>query len=76
MQFVTVAKYFNQTEADMAAAELRTAGFEVFLHSELSAPTTGFALFRVQVPEERADEARSFLKAEEAGDVRPVDPAA
>ncbi|KAB2667991.1 MAG: hypothetical protein DVB31_07040 [Verrucomicrobia bacterium] len=68
MQFVTVAQYLNQTEADLVAAELRAAGFEVYLHSEFSAPATGLTLFRVQVSEDRAEEARAFLKAEEADD--------
>jgi hypothetical protein len=76
MEFVTVAQYFNPTEADMAAAELRTAGFEVFLHSEISSLTSGLQRIRLQVPEARAREARVFLEAEEAGDVRSIDPAA
>lgn len=67
MQFVTVAKYLNQTEADLAAAELRAAGFEVLLHSEIAGPTSGLMLVRLQVPEDRAAEAREFLRAEETG---------
>jgi hypothetical protein len=67
MQFVTVTEFFNQSEADLAVAELEAAGFPVFLHSEHSGPFSGILRFRVQVPEDRVADARQLLE----GDASP-----
>ncbi len=70
MEFVTVVHCLNQAEADVRAAELRAAGFNVLVHSESSALTRGLPLtvggIRLQVPQDQEDEARRFLAADDA----------
>ncbi len=68
MQYVTVSQCVNQAEADMLVSRLQAAGFPVLLHSEFAAPTSGALQWRVQVPEDRAEDALTLLAAEEGGE--------
>lgn len=64
-RFETVSRCLNPAMADLVAARLRAAGFPVLVHSEHSALAEGAPMvvggIRIQVPAERAAEAREFL---------------
>ncbi|HTH46960.1 MAG TPA: DUF2007 domain-containing protein, partial [Candidatus Limnocylindria bacterium] len=65
MEMVTVARHFNAAEADLAAAWLESAGFDVLRHSEHSGVVEGFPAtvggIRIQVPADQAEDARTLL---------------
>jgi len=65
MQFVTVSKEFNDTEAQMKRARLEAAGFHVVIMNEATALWMGTAIatggILLQVPDSEADDAREFL---------------
>lgn len=69
MHYETVSRCLNPAVADLMAARLRAAGFPVLVHSENSAMTEGAPMvvggIRIQVPADRAAEAREFLQADE-----------
>jgi hypothetical protein len=72
MQLITVFQTLNSAEAQLVSARLEAAGFPVHVAHELSSLTvdgyssmaTGGIL--VQVPDERAEEARKFITSSEA----------
>ena len=65
MQFVTVSKEFNDTEAQMKRARLEAAGFHAVIMNEATALWMGTAIatggILLQVPDSEADDAREFL---------------
>lgn len=69
MQYETVSRCLNPAVADLVAARLRAAGFPVLVHSENSALAEGAPMvvggIRIQVPADRAAEAREFLQADD-----------
>jgi len=63
MQFVTVYTTLNPADAELIRGRLESAGFTVNVKNEdvvLGVETSGGVL--LQVPEDRADEARALLK--------------
>jgi hypothetical protein len=71
MQLITVFQSFSSAEAELVSSRLEAAGFPVHTAHELASLTmdassmaTGGIL--VQVPDERAEEARKFLTSSEA----------
>lgn len=78
MNWETVHTAFNPAEAQLVCSRLRAAEFEAQVLHELSALSLdGYALaaggILVQVPKERAAEAREFLESSQP--LPPVDPA-
>lgn len=75
-QYETISRCLNPALADLMAARLRAAGFPVLVHSENSALAEGAPMvvggIRIQVPAERADEAREFLQADEGDSSGPA----
>lgn len=66
MKLVTVFQSFDPISAQLVWSQLDAAGFTAEVAHELSALSTeGYSLatggVRVQVPEDRAEEARAFL---------------
>jgi hypothetical protein len=68
-QYVTVAKFEDPVEAQMAKGMLETAGLECFLHGESANQLLG-AAFRARLMVHRKDEevARELLSAPEIYD--------
>jgi hypothetical protein len=69
MKLVTVYRSFNEAEAQLAKSRLEAAEFEVYIAHELAATAAeGFSIATggvlVQVPDERADEAKALLESE------------
>jgi Ni,Fe-hydrogenase III large subunit len=66
MEYVTISRIFNVAEADMLAASLRAAGYDVLIHGESAARTTASVMsvggIRIQVPSDQEVSAREFLK--------------
>ena len=71
MEMVTVARHFNAAQADLAAAWLESAGFDVLRHSEHSGIVEGFPAtvggIRIQVPADQAEDARALLASSGEG---------
>ena len=70
MNLETVYRSFNEAEAQLARSRLEAAGIEVYIAHDLvgssamgSTVTTGGVL--VQVPEDKADEAKALLASTE-----------
>jgi hypothetical protein len=66
MQLATVFQTFNPAEAELIASMIEAAGIPVHLAQEDSALSIGSAMTTggvfVQVPEERAEEARTLIE--------------
>ena len=70
MSLVTVYRSFNEAEAQLAKSRLEAADFEVYLTHELAASAAeGFSVATggvlVQVPDEKAEEAKALLDSTE-----------
>ena len=68
MEFKTDFRAFNSAEAQLVQSQLAAADFDVFVADESSALAiecyvVGAGGIRVQVPEDREDEARELLKS-------------
>jgi hypothetical protein len=65
VNYVTVGQYFNSAEADVNAARLRAAGFNVLVHGENAGRVTASLMstggVRLQVPADQEAAAREFL---------------
>ena len=70
MSLVTVYRSFNEAEAQLAKSRLEAADIEVYLAHELAASAAeGFSMATggvlVQVPDEKAGEAKALLASTE-----------
>ncbi|HJN89355.1 MAG TPA: DUF2007 domain-containing protein [Verrucomicrobiota bacterium] len=68
MEIKTVFRALNSAEAQLVRSQLEAAGFDVFVADESSALAVecyvvGVGGIRVQVPEDREEEARELLKS-------------
>jgi hypothetical protein len=73
MNLVTVYRGFKSAEAQLVRAQLESAGFLVHVAHELSALSIeGYSMaaggILVQVPEDRAEEARALLASNQEPD--------
>lgn len=71
MNLATVFSTFSPAEAQLVRSRLEAAGFEAMVAHELSALSMeGYSMstggIQVQVPSDRADEARELLQASES----------
>ena len=72
MRLVTVFRAFSPAEAQLIRSRLEAAGFPAQVTHELSALSLdGYSMaaggIRVEVPEDRAEEARALIDSEESG---------
>lgn len=70
MNLVTVYRSFNEAEAQLAKSRLEAAEFEVYIAHDLAASSSeGFSLATggvlVQVPDDKAEEAKALLASTE-----------
>jgi hypothetical protein len=70
MSLVTVYRSFNEAEAQLARSRLEAADIEVYLTHELAASSAeGFSVATggvlVQVPDDKAEEAKALLDSTE-----------
>jgi len=68
MDFITISKIFNPSDAQLIRARLEAAGFHPELTNEIVAESFGGVAIgssgiRVQVPEAEAADAKEFLEA-------------
>lgn len=67
MDFATIYQSFNESDALLVRSRLEAAGFEAHIVNAIAAATTAAPITTggvwVQVPAERAEEARQFLDA-------------
>lgn len=80
MQLVTVQSAFNPADAQLVRSRLEAAGFHPVVTHELSSLSLdGYAMaaggILIQVPEEEAEEARTFLAISVPADQPPPDEA-
>ena len=69
MELKTVFNTFSSAEANLVRGRLEAAGFEAYIQGELAAMSIGASTaatggIRIQVPEDRAAEARALIEAE------------
>jgi hypothetical protein len=69
MELKTVFNTFSPAEANLVRGRLEAAGFEAYIHGELAGLSLGGYTpaaggIRIQVPEDRAEEARALVDAE------------
>jgi NADH:ubiquinone oxidoreductase subunit D len=66
MEFVTISRSFNLSEADMLVARLRAAGFDVLLlggdAGRMTASMMSVGGVRIQVPANQKEDVEKFLK--------------
>jgi hypothetical protein len=70
MDLVTVSRLFNPAEADLLAARLSAAGFDVHVHGDGAALSLeGYSMatggIRVKVPADQEARVREFLDADD-----------
>ena len=70
MSLVTVYRSFSEAEAQLAKSRLEAAGIEVYINHDLVATSVeGFSMATggvlVQVPDEKAEEAKTLLASSE-----------
>jgi hypothetical protein len=65
MTFVTVFKALNAAEAELVRSHLEACDFPVNVVNELSALSLGAGGILVQVPDDRAEEARALIASKD-----------
>ncbi len=75
MEMVTISRHINLASAELDAARLEAAGFDVLRHDESSPFAGGMGSILVQVPANQAEDAKALL-ASASDETSPEEPAA